>query len=133
MMGTQLFDQSGRQIFLGDIVDPTTGQSGAMKAAEIGDLEELRSLGDRHANFNLQDHDGWTALFYAVFTALKISDILYHVGKLTAPVAGSENTCWKTRTLFSVLGPKIPSTDSFGMSGKLFDILLSCDCITRTF
>lgn len=65
MMGTQLFDQSGRQIFLGDIVDPTTGQSGAMKAAEMGDLEKLRDLNDHHANFNLQDHDGWTALFYA--------------------------------------------------------------------
>ncbi len=65
MIGTQLFDKSGRQIYLGDIVDPTTGRSGAMKAAEIGDLEELRSLSERHANLNLQDHDGWTALFYA--------------------------------------------------------------------
>ena len=65
MIGTKLFDQEGRQIFLGDIVDPQTGMSGAMKAAKIGDLEKLRFLRDRHANFDLQDHDGWTALFYA--------------------------------------------------------------------
>lgn len=65
MSGKKLFDQDGRQVFLGDIVDPQTGQSGAMKAAQIGDLEKLRYLRDRHANFDLQDHDGWTALFYA--------------------------------------------------------------------
>ena len=65
MIGTKLFDQEGRQIFLGDIVDPQTGMSGAMKAAKIGDLEKLGFLRDRHANFDLQDHDGWTALFYA--------------------------------------------------------------------
>ena len=66
MSEIKLFDQDGRQIFLGDIVDPQTGQSGGMKAAEIGDLEKLRYLRERHANFNLQDRDGWTALFYAV-------------------------------------------------------------------
>ena len=66
MMGTQLFDQSGRRIFLGDIVDPATRLSGAMTAAAMGDLDKLRYLKDHHANLNLQDHDGWTALFYAV-------------------------------------------------------------------
>ena len=65
MVGTKLFDRDGRQIFLGDIIDPTTGQSGAMRAAEMGDIQRLQYLKDRHANFNLQDHDGWTALFYA--------------------------------------------------------------------
>lgn len=65
MAETKLFDRDGRQIFLGDIVDPTTGQSGAMKAAEVGDIQKLQYLKDRHADFNLQDHDGWTALFYA--------------------------------------------------------------------
>ena len=56
MAETKLFDRDGRQIFLGDIVDPTTGQSGAMKAAEVGDIQKLQYLKDRHADFNLQDH-----------------------------------------------------------------------------
>lgn len=66
MIATKLFDCEGNRIFLGDIVDPKTGRSGSMEAIEVGDLQRLVFLKDRHADFNHQDHDGWTALFYAV-------------------------------------------------------------------
>lgn len=48
-----------------NMVDVTTGESTAMNAAGRGDLAMLKSIHERHANFNLQDKDGWTALFYA--------------------------------------------------------------------
>lgn len=53
---------------LGDAIDPETGESQSIAAAKSGNVGDLKLLYDRHANFDYQDPDGWTALMTASAT-----------------------------------------------------------------
>lgn len=54
--------RTGEEVLDGDMVDVATGESQAIAAARLGNVGDLKLLYERHANFNYQDPDGWTAL-----------------------------------------------------------------------
>lgn len=60
--------RTGEEVLDGDMVDVATGESQAIVAAKLGNVGDLQLLHERHANFNYQDPDGWTALMTACAT-----------------------------------------------------------------
>ena len=59
--------KTGEELF-GDAIDLETGESQSIAAAKSGNVGDLKLLHDRHANFDYQDPDGWTALMTACAT-----------------------------------------------------------------
>ena len=51
-----------------DMINLATGESQAITAAKLGNVGDLKLLHERHANFDYQDPDGWTALMTACAT-----------------------------------------------------------------
>lgn len=60
--------RTGEEILDGDMIDVESGESQAIAAAKLGNVSDLNLLHERHANFDYQDSDGWTALMTACAT-----------------------------------------------------------------